>query len=72
MKWYKMAADGGYSHAQHRLGMAYEFGELALAIDLEAARTWYHEAAEGGDEEEDEEEEEEQEEEEEEEEGEWE
>ena len=39
---------GGNEYAQRRLGKAYEFGELTLAIDLEAARMWYHEAAAGG------------------------
>ncbi len=35
--------------AQRRLGKAYEFGELTLVIDLDAARTCYQKAAEGGD-----------------------
>ena len=38
-----------FREAQLRPGKAYEFGELTLAIDLEAARVFYQEAAEGGD-----------------------
>ena len=51
LMWFKKAAEGGniFSRdAQFRLGKANEFGELTLAIDLEAARIWYQEAAEGG------------------------
>ena len=43
-----MAADGGYSYAQWRLRCAFEFGELTLTIDLEAARTSYRKAVHGG------------------------
>ena len=43
-----MAADGGYSYAQWRLGCACELGELSLTIDLEVARTSYRKAADGG------------------------
>ena len=32
-----------------RFGKAHEFGELTLATDLEAARTWYQDSAGGGD-----------------------
>ena len=38
------AGGGGWQqlleYAQWRFGKAYEFGELTLAIDLEAAREW--------------------------------
>ena len=44
--WYRKAADGGNACAQHRLGWAYENGELDLAIDLEAALTSFQKAAE--------------------------
>ena len=52
---YQDAAEGGgvfsiaTRHAQFRLGEAYEFGDLTMAIDFEAAFTWYQKAAEGGD-----------------------
>ena len=40
---------GGNGFALGRLAYAYEYGKLNLAIDLEAALTWYQEAAKGGD-----------------------
>ena len=45
---YNSAAEGGDGDSQSRLAEAYEDGELDLAIDLEAARTWFIKAAEGG------------------------
>ena len=44
-----MAADAGYSLAQWRLGCAHENVDFGVKIDLEVARTWFQEAAEGGD-----------------------
>ena len=48
LKRSKMAAECGSEYAKFRLGCAYEFGELDVAIDLEAARTCYQKAAGGG------------------------
>ena len=45
--WFKKAAAGGKHYAQRRLGRAYKNGEFGLAIDLEAACTWFQETAEG-------------------------
>ena len=45
---YIEAARGGHAEAQSRLGRAYEFGNLTLAIDLPLALMWYRKAAEGG------------------------
>jgi TPR repeat protein len=46
--WHRKAAGGGNDDAKRRLGKACENGEFSLAIDLEAALTWYQKAAEGG------------------------
>ena len=42
------AAEGGHPDAQWRLAIAYEKGELNLAIDDEEALNWYRQAAEVG------------------------
>ena len=47
---YINAAEGGHARAQWRLAIAYEDGELDLAIDLVVALMWFKKAAEGGDE----------------------
>ena len=41
LKWYRQAAEGGDDDAQTQLADAYNEGELTLAIDLQAALTWY-------------------------------
>ena len=45
LKWYKMAAEVGNGYAQRRLGVAYTNRKLGVEIDLEAARTYFQEAA---------------------------
>ena len=42
--FYQKAAEGGDGYAQWRLGKAYKYGELGLAIDLQVADMWDREA----------------------------
>ena len=48
LKWFRVAADGGFSYAQCRLAQTYEDGDLSWAIDLQVASMWFKKAVEGG------------------------
>lgn len=45
LKLFKQAADLGYKFSQFRLGCAYEYGLLGLAIDARQSIAWYSRAA---------------------------
>jgi FOG: TPR repeat, SEL1 subfamily len=47
VKWYRKAAEQGYTNAQYNLGVMYANGEGVLEDDKEAVR-WYRKAAEAG------------------------
>jgi serine/threonine protein kinase len=48
VKWYRKAAEQGYSVAQYRLGVCYDYGTGVSKDEAEAVK-WYRKAAEQGD-----------------------
>lgn len=47
VEWYTRSAEGGFRHAQIRLGFIYEYGR-GVEPDAEKAAYWYEQAAETG------------------------
>lgn len=45
LKWFRMAANGGYSHAQYHIGLIYTKGVCGLKQDDIEARRWFTLAA---------------------------
>jgi TPR repeat protein len=48
LELYNRAAELGYAPSQHRLGTAFEYGQLGFKIDPKASIHWYRKAADQG------------------------
>jgi uncharacterized protein len=44
VKWFRIAADGGYRQAAELLGKSYSEGLLGLPRDQEQSEYWFHKA----------------------------